>query len=129
VSGLVFVRSGFFVNTARVDPAVLCTEMSQLRMADTKDVTVGVMLGVTTECLLVAEGMGGPPNSPYPVHKISIVPFAQEMRRDTSVWGKVFGFDVITGAVSSRGISFHTKRKLDVPSGSLYLILFGMHFF
>jgi len=69
------------------------------------------MLGVVTECFLVAEGISGSPNASYPVHKVTIVPFAQEMRRDTSVWGEVLGFHVIAGAMSPLGFSFFTKKK------------------
>jgi hypothetical protein len=64
------------------------------------------MIGVVTECFLVEEG-----TSPYVVHKITIVPFAQEMRRDAALWGQLFGFRSITASVSSEGISFLTRKQ------------------
>lgn len=69
------------------------------------------MIGVTTECFIVSEGSAGSLSAPYPVHKITIVPFAQEMRRDTSLWGQLFGFQVVSGTVSNFGISFLTRKQ------------------
>jgi len=68
------------------------------------------MLGMATESFLIKEGVGGPSNAPYPIHKVTIVPFAQEMLRDVSLWGQVFGFRRICGTVSANGISFSTRR-------------------
>ena len=82
-----------------------------MSFAGTTKHAIGVMLGVVTECFLIEEGVSGAPNASYPVHKVTIVPFAQEMRRDTSVWGEVLGFHVISGATSPLGFSFFTKKK------------------
>jgi hypothetical protein len=65
------------------------------------------MLGVVTECFLIEESFMGS----TAVHKITIAPFAQEMRRDTSLWGQLFGFRIISGSMSSMGFSFLTRRK------------------
>jgi hypothetical protein len=67
------------------------------------------MLGVVTECAIIQVGYLVAPR--YPVHKISIAPFAQEMRRDSSCWGAVLGFRTIIGPVSSFGISFSTRPE------------------
>jgi hypothetical protein len=111
--GLKFVRSGCFVNMSRVNPRELVAESDRVRFANTKLNAVGIMLGVVSECFIVEEAMVGTSFSSYAVHKITIVPFAQEMRRDTSVWGHVLGFHTITGPVTSDGISFSTRKKAD----------------
>lgn len=111
LQGLLFVRSGCFVNTSRVNPSVLSVESRRLKIAGANINAVGIMLGVATECFLVDECLSGSANAPYPVHKVTIVPFAQEMRRDTSLWGQLFGFHLVTGSVSNLGISFSTRRQ------------------
>jgi hypothetical protein len=123
LKGLVFVRSGCFVNTSRIHPKLLTVESRRMKLAGQNTNAVGIMLGVATECFLVTECTGGSQAAPYPIHKISIVPFAQEMRRDTSVWGKLFNFHVISGSVSSFGISFLTRRQRKVFSTSLNMFL------
>ena len=117
--GLMFQRSGFYVNTARIDPRALTVDHSRmLKTADSRQLAVGVMLGLATECFIINEFNGGSASSPYSIRKISIAPFAQEMRRDTSVWGSTFGFHVIPGPVSTAGITFSSRRKAD-PAQSL----------
>jgi hypothetical protein len=106
LGGLTFERSGFFVNTARVHPDILTVDSRRLKIAGTTQNAVGIMIGVVTECYLVEEG-----TTPYPVHKITIVPFAQDMRRDTALWGQLFGFRSITASVSAGGISFLTRKQ------------------
>ena len=78
-----------------------------LKIAASNEVAVCVMLGVVTECYLIAECAV---KSRY-THKISIAPFPQEMRRDTSLWGQLFEFSTISGPVSENGISFSTRFK------------------
>jgi hypothetical protein len=63
--------------------------------------------------------MNGPPASAYAVHRVTITPFAQEMRRDTSLWGRLFDFRAITGPVSSNGISFTTRKRAESLSAGL----------
>ena len=94
-----------------MNPSVLSVESRRLRIAGSNANAVGIMLGVVTECFLVEECMGGSLNAPYPIHKVTIVPFAQEMCRDTSLWGLLFGFEVVSGSVSNLGISFLTRRQ------------------
>ena len=120
MQGLGFTRSGFFVNTARIDPSLLLVDNSRMmRLADTRQLAIGIMLGVVTECNVVNEFTGGSASGPYSLRKVTIAPFAQEMRRDTSVWGRVLGFRSIVGAVSSLGISFSTRRKAEQQGTSL----------
>jgi hypothetical protein len=109
--GLRFVKSGCFVNTSRVDPNLLKNDGQRLKVAGTSHMAVGIMLGVATECFLVETGTGGSPSNPYPVHTISIVPFTQEFRRDTSLWGKLLGFSVASASVSGMGLSFSTRKQ------------------
>lgn len=66
------------------------------------------MSGVVTESFLVASCLGGPSSSPYPVHKITIAPFEQEMRCDMSFWGEKFGFCITYGPINVNGFSFAT---------------------
>ena len=107
IRGLTFKRSGFFVNTARIDPDVVTVDPSRrLKIAASSHNAVGIMIGVVTECYLVEEG-----TLPYPVHKVTIVPFAQDMRHDTALWGQVFGFRSITASISPDGMSFLTRKQ------------------
>ncbi|KAF8879256.1 hypothetical protein BD779DRAFT_1676480 [Infundibulicybe gibba] len=68
--GLLFERSGFFVNTARIHPNRLTTEGGRLKIAvgDRPVNAVGIMLGITTECLLAETGTYGSVNA-YNVHR------------------------------------------------------------
>ena len=125
-AGLIFTKSGFFVNTSRVNPELLDVVSSirdsrYLRVAGTDDLAVCIMLGTATESMLFQECP-----LPYPVHKITIAPFKQEMRRDTSLWGLLFGFSVMAGSISDLGFSFLTRRKDAFRSqGKLNLLLFA----
>ncbi|KAF8873002.1 hypothetical protein BD779DRAFT_1679461 [Infundibulicybe gibba] len=110
--GLLFNRSGFFVNTARIHPKLLTTEGGRLKIkaGDRLVNAVCIMLGVTTECLLTETGTYGSVNT-YNVHRITIAPFKQEWRRDVAVWGKLLNFTLITGSHSNLGISFTTRKQ------------------
>src|ERR1700677_255175 len=114
LQGLLFKRSGFFVNTARVHPDMLAVEGHRLKIAGTNHNAVCIMIGVTTESFLVEEG-----TVPYPVHKVTIVPFVQEMRRDTALWGQLFKFNLITASVSANGLSFLTQKQEGYSSAPL----------
>ena len=81
----------------------------RLKIAGTNTNAVCLMMGVVTECLLIDDGMVMAQQ--YPARKVTIVPFAQEMRRDTSLWGQLFGFRVITASVSAIGMSFLTMKQ------------------
>jgi hypothetical protein len=89
-----------------------------MKLASTKQLAVGIMLGLVTESAIIGEASGGPTNAPYPIRRLTIAPFAQEMRRDTSLWVLLFGFRVITGTVSNNGISFNSRKKADVTDGT-----------
>jgi hypothetical protein len=125
--GLLFVRSGCHVNTSRIDPKALVVDgekkgngpkIGVMKLADTKQMAIGVMVGVLTECALVEPAMIGSNISPIPIWKVMIAPFPQEMRRDTSVWGQVFGFKNIPGAISDLGFSFSTCTGKATSAGS-----------
>ena len=119
--GLMFVRSGRHVNTSRIDPTELFvdgesdtpgkTAIGVMRLRDSKEIAVRIMLGMSTECALVEHTLIGGSTSPMMIHRITIAPFKQEMWHDTSVWGQLFEFDVIPGSVLEFGFSFSTCTK------------------
>ncbi|KAF8896009.1 hypothetical protein BD779DRAFT_1667885 [Infundibulicybe gibba] len=118
--GLLFGKCGFFVNTARIHPKLLTNDGGRLKITvDGRLINaVGIMLGVTTECLLSDTGTYGSLNT-YNVHRITIAPFKQEWRRDVSVWGKVLGFTLITGSHTHLGVSFTTRKQIGSSSAIL----------
>lgn len=116
VRALLFTKSGIFVNPARAAPDVFFAEHGRLRLKDPASIAVCIMTGIVTDCAIVSEGFTGGPDNEKPVHKISIAPFRQEFRRDTTMWGKILKFDNISCAVSTEGLSFTTKpRTLSAP--------------
>lgn len=114
------------MNTSRIDPGLLIVDGPQtdeptvgvMRLAASKQVAVGIMIGVVTDCFVVNYVMVGGSSSEFPIHRITIAPFPQEMRRDTSVWGRIFRFQMIPGSISDQGLSFLTRRKVDKPAGA-----------
>ncbi|KAF8872049.1 hypothetical protein BD779DRAFT_1477799 [Infundibulicybe gibba] len=106
---LTFTRFDFFVNTARVNPDCLGMERRRLVIANTTTPAVCIMVGTVSFCELI---QGSYSSGSYTCHRIGIIPFAQEMRRDTSVWGeKLGGWNNIVGPVESGGFAFHTRPK------------------
>jgi hypothetical protein len=103
---------------SHIKPSKLTVDAGHVKLKGTENFAVGIMLGVVTECALIEDTVVGPALSPYTVHKVSIIPFTQEMRRDTSVWGRLFNFNVIVGAISDMGISFSTRKKMEAPTAS-----------
>ena len=69
------------------------------------------MTGTLTESYIVAPCEAGPRHSPYSIHKVTIAPLEQEMRRDASVWGMLFDFHVITGMIFPAGFGFVTRGE------------------
>lgn len=81
-------------------------------MAKTSNNMVGIMPAMIEECFLVKEFTGGSANSPYTIHKASVVTFPQEFRRDLTVWGQLLDFTSIVGSITKEGVlSFHTRPK------------------
>lgn len=111
LKALMFCQSGQYINTARIDPALLYVENSRLRIKDKKSLAVCVMTGTCTESYLVGSSEAGPRHSPYSIHKITVAPLKQEMHRDASVWGKLFDFHTITGMMSPAGFGFATRGE------------------
>ena len=105
VKALTFCQSGQYVNTARVDPALLYVENTCLRIKDKRTLAICVMTGTLTESYLIEAAEAGP----NLIHKVTIAPLEQEMRRDASLWGELFDFHVITGMMSSSGFGFATR--------------------
>ena len=106
-----FVKSDFYINTARIDPADLYVENSRLRVNEKNNLAIGIMTGTVTESFLVASAQAGPRNLPYSIHKITIAPLEQDFRRDVSVWGVLFGFRTAAGLISPYGFSFATRGE------------------
>jgi hypothetical protein len=118
--GLRFVQAGDYVNMSRINPTALTldsTGSGVIKIAGTRHSAVGIMMGIVTECNIINPGLAGPFNAPYAVRRITIAPFAQEFRRDTSVWGAILKFRSITAVVGGGGISFMTRRKVEIPQG------------
>jgi len=99
------------VNTARVDPALLVVENSRLRVRDKNALAICVMTGTLTESFVIESCEAGPRNSTYSIHKVTIAPIEQDWRRDVSVWGALFNFQVIVGMYSEYGFGFATRGE------------------
>lgn len=113
---LLFTKAGIFVNPARAAPDVFVAEGGRLKLKDPSSVAVCIMTGIVTDCAIVSEGCTGSPDNEKTVHKISIAPFRQEFRRDTTMWGKILNFDSLSCGISTEGLSFTTKpRTLSAP--------------
>lgn len=111
IRALLFTKSGFFVNSARASPDVFIADSGRLKVKEPLSMAVCIMTGIITECAIVSEGYTGAPDNEKTVHKVSLAPFHQEFRRDTTLWGAVLGFDSASCAVSSEGLSFTTRPK------------------
>ena len=136
LKALLFVKSGYYVNTARVDLALLSVEGSRLRVHDKKSLAICIMTGTLTESFIVDSCETGPRHAPYPIHKVSIAPLDQDWRRDVSVWGLLFNFRIISGMLTESGFGFATRGEgkgdgwkngmfIQSSAGLLLLILSG----
>lgn len=121
-----FCQNNQYINTARIDLTLLYVENSRLRIKDKKNLAICIMSGTLTESFLIAPSEAGPRHSPYSIHKVTVAPLEQEMRRDTSVWGMLFNFHVITGMMSPAGFGFATRGegKGDGWSNGMWSIFF-----
>jgi hypothetical protein len=106
-----FVGYKQYVNTARINPALLYVDNSRLRITSSKSLAICLMTGTITESFIIAPCKSGPRSSPYNIHKVTIAPLEQDLRRDMSVWGLLFGFHLIAGAMSPLGLSFSTRGE------------------
>jgi len=111
LKALLFTNSGSYVNTARIDPAFLRVENNRLRVVESKSLALCIMTGTVTESFLVASAEAGPRHSPYAIHKLTVAPFQQEFRRDTSAWGVLFDFHLISGMICPAGFSFTSRGE------------------
>lgn len=111
LKALLFVQSGQYVNTARVDPALLVVENSRLRVRDKKSLAICIMSGTLTESFIVESCEAGPRHTPYAIHKVTIAPLEQDWRRDVSVWGMLFNSGVFGGMYSELGFGFATRGE------------------
>lgn len=111
IRALLFTKSGIFVNSARACPDVFIAEYGRLKLKEPSSIAVCIMTGIVTDCAIISEACTGGPDNEKPVHKISLAPFRQEFRRDTTMWGKILNFDNLSCAISTEGLSFTTKPK------------------
>ena len=118
-----FVKSDFYVNTARVDPAELHIESARLRVREKNLLAIGIMTGTVTESYLVAS------TSPYSTHKITIAPLEQDFRRDISLWGLLFKFHSIRGSISPYGFFFATRGEGKGDASGWKTGTFKLHIF
>ena len=109
--GLLFVKSAHYINTARINPDDLYVDNYRLRVREGRSLAVCVMSGTVTESFLVAACESGPRHAPYSIHKISIAPLEQDMRRDVSVWGLLFQFHIAAGMMTPMGFGFATRGE------------------
>jgi hypothetical protein len=126
VKALLFTCSGFFVNPACASPEDFVQEGGCLKEKDPSATAVCIMTGVISKCSIVAEGVSGAQESIKAVHKVSILPFHQDFRHDTTFLGIVFQFNAIAGSVSADGIAFTMRPKPLFPvvsSCKLFFVL------
>ena len=116
IRALLFTKSSYFVNPARVSPDVFIAEAGRLKVKEPSSIAVCIMTGIITECAIISDGYSGGPDNEKTVHKVTIAPFRQEFRRDTTMWGKILNFDSLSCAISAEGVSFSTRpRTLSAP--------------
>lgn len=138
-----FVKSGQYVNFARIPPALLAAvsyhapnsaknmdsassskqspdARKTIRWAhDQGQVAVGIMPVVVDSCEVINPAWVGK-NPAYRIRRISALPFPLSWRRDQSLWGTLLNFDDIPGTVSPSGIAFQTQGE---GKGILYYFL------
>jgi hypothetical protein len=127
VRALLFTKSGFFVNPARASPDDFVAEAGRLKVKDPSSMAVCIMTGIVTECALIGEGYTGGPENVKTVHKVSLAPFRQEFRRDTTLWGLILGFESVSCGISAEGLSFTTRPK--TVTAPIFSSSSGMCFF
>lgn len=117
ILGLMFARHGIFVNFSRVDPTLLEADAySRIKFRDSETFCHGLMSGVVSASAIISPFQVTGHLGKYNQHRITLVPFGQEMRRDTSVWGQVLNFTVILATTSKTGFSFVTRGDNQPPS-------------
>jgi hypothetical protein len=110
VAFLKFSCSGVFVNMARVDPALFASG-SPVKFIGKNSFPIGLMAISVQESFLRSPGLFGN-STTIPVYKVTGHPFAQEWRRDVSLWCSLLGFDEdmeVAGPVGPLGVTFQTK--------------------
>ncbi|RDB30829.1 hypothetical protein Hypma_005839 [Hypsizygus marmoreus] len=116
IRGIMFKQSGFYINTACIDPSLLYVDSRRLKITATKQPAVCVMIGLVTECYLRSSVQTGGNQSQYAVHRLTVAPAPQEMRRDMSTWGLLFGFSEMPAPITDSGFSFNTFGEGKFPT-------------
>lgn len=91
------MKLGQYVNLAWTDPKDLYVDECHIKNIDGKKLSIGMMTGTVTESFLFTPVQGGPDNDPWTLHRITIMPFTQDIRRESSLWGLLLGFELVRG--------------------------------
>ncbi|KAG6888588.1 hypothetical protein C0992_008119 [Termitomyces sp. T32_za158] len=113
-AGMRFVQYGFYVNFARIDPNVL--ESNNRRVAlkgrGKGAFCISIMCGVVSASNLFDSWvMVGPQGGKYKQHRITLIPFFQEIRRDVSIMCLVLGLEEPLGTTSCHGFAFVSRGE------------------
>lgn len=82
-----------------------------MKNVDSKNLTDGIMTGMTTESFILTGVDGSPRHNPWTEHQVTIAPVTQDMCRDVSAWGLALDFHIIGGLASTLGFSFTTRAE------------------
>ena len=99
------------MNLAQVNPKHVYVDERCIKNVDGKKLSIGVMTGTVTESFLFMRVEGGPDSGPWILHRITIAPFTQDIRWETSLWGLLLGFKLIRGLTGPYGFSFTMQGK------------------
>ncbi|KAG6913648.1 hypothetical protein DXG01_005331 [Tephrocybe rancida] len=109
--GVMFVSAAYFVNFARIDPALLTSKSKRICLIGKGVFCAGVMCGVVTASHLMPSNIITAPGSGINYHRVTIVPFAQELRRDMAMMTQVLGLEDPKASISSLGLSFGSRGQ------------------
>lgn len=106
-----FTQHGYYVNFARADPALFEVSNTRIKLRRMGPFCIGIMSGVSTDSYIDSSVTVGPARAPYQQHRVTVVPFHQEFRRDTSAWGAILGFNLIPATINANGFAFVTRGE------------------
>jgi hypothetical protein len=86
LKALKFVKSGQYMNLAWADPKDLYVKEHHIKNLNWKKLSVSMMTGTITESFLFTPVEGGLDYDPWILHRITIAPFTQDIRQETSLW-------------------------------------------
>lgn len=126
-----FTHYSVYINFARIDPALLAVDTNdRIRLRNSSTFGHGLMSGVIRASAIISSVIVGGVTK-YGQHRVTIAPFAQEFRRDTSVWGQLLDFTVISATTSHLGFSFVTRgdnQQSSYSKSGKFCLLTSPHF-